>query len=174
MNKERMLLRTAALELQDADLDVVKLAGLGRKIKNVWEALKSKKYRQKLNELRNKAPEVQHLSNNVNKIINDLESSIADSDIPSLGDNVEKLRATIPQLDEKLEELEGIADETSKQVPVGIVDSQGNVYTEEEYIQNVQRGYRQDKPLLERLFNQLPDEVKQEIPIGRKVNIPIQ
>jgi len=90
---DERILRTAALELQAVDSnDIVKVAGIFRRIKNWWKAFSDPKYRAEVDALKDQSVRIQDMLNGLNENIADLQAAIKDTDVPLYEKSLKEVR----------------------------------------------------------------------------------
>lgn len=100
------LLRTASLELYGTDNnDVVKVAGLMRRLKNMFRSLSDKDYSEAVSTLRDDSASMRSTADQLNRNIDRLLSSIKDGDVDSYDESLEAVRMLSAQLTQDLKEL---------------------------------------------------------------------
>jgi hypothetical protein len=165
INKDDLqMLRFAALELQDKDIDLVKVAGVVQKVKNWWKAKFSPEFAEKQEQLEIANSEMKGPMSELLGQLNDFNKSLKNQDV----NNVARLTTSLPIALTKavvaLNDLNEKVQDANKSIPTGNID--------EKAIRTVQRGYRQDQGMIDQLTAALPEEFK-EIPIGQVIDKPI-
>jgi hypothetical protein len=150
------ILRLASLELQVYRGDLVRVAGIAQKIKDWWY---SKKNRQALQDA--KLP--------IDQVFSDLDTAIKGHDANA----VDKIISTeLPSvirsgLKDIVEIRNTMLTHTTEHVGKGGETlSGGNLGW-------VTKDYQKDKSLVEKLWEMLPEEFRNEIPVGKRINQPI-
>jgi len=158
------MLRFAALELQEKDIDLVRVAGVVQKVKNWWKAKFSPEFAEKQEQLEIANSEMKKPMSELLGQLNEFGKSLKNQDV----DSVAKLTSSLPIALTKaiiaLNELNEKVQDANSSIPTGNVD--------EKAIRTVQKGYRQDQVLIDKLTESLPEEFR-EIPIGQVIDKPM-
>jgi hypothetical protein len=155
-NEDLQILRYAALELQANTGDLVKIAGVVQKVKD-WFA--TRKNRKALKALREPVERTfKRLDEAVRSQDAEAVDRITSEVLPSLlSDSVRKIETLRDAMLEHQEEYVGKG---------------GNTLAGKN-LRWVAKDYHKDKTLVQKLWEQLPEEFRSEVPIGRRINQPI-
>lgn len=158
------MLRFAALELQEQNIDLVKVAGVVQKVKNWWKAKFSPEFAEKQEQLEIANAEMKGPMSDLLGQLNEFSKSLKNQDV----NNVARLTSSLPIALTKavvaLNDLNEKVQDANKYVPTSNVD--------EKAIRTVQKGYRQDQGTIDQLTSALPEEFR-EIPIGQVIDKPM-
>jgi len=108
------LLKLASEQL-DKSSNIIKTAGILRKLKNKILNLFDSSRRQKVEELLNKSEQTKPLLAEIYSLIKELESSIEDFDLEAYDYTVKELKSKITDLSSKLNDVKNIAETTIKE-----------------------------------------------------------
>lgn len=104
------IIKQASVELQNFDdNDIVKVAGVLRRLKNWLGSLGNEEYRAQLENLHNESTVINGHLSNLSKHINLLQSAIKDADIKSYELELEEVKFLSKQLSDELEKLNSTA-----------------------------------------------------------------
>lgn len=175
---DKAILRQAALDLYSLDnelhgKDVVKVASTFKRIVNWFKGLSDPEYKENVNKLKEQSPQVKFLIDNVKAELNRLDKAISDGNPEQYGQALEALRPLLSELSSSLSSLDASATEAIANAPTkAVVDEEGNVYSENEFIQYVEGDYRKNPKIMEQLKKQLPSEL--DVPIKRRLLQPLK
>ena len=150
------LLRTAALELQCTNNNqVVKVAGIMRRLKNWVRQLADKEYASSVEKLQGESVELKGTLRNLNRHIDKLLGAIRDGDMESYDINLSLIRDLSVSLSRNLSELNQDAEGAKEELP----------QQEDTYGHNEWKDPEYKKKLLEKIRN---DKLK-GVPFGAEV-----
>lgn len=150
------MLRLASLELQAYRGDLVRVAGIAQKIKDWWNSKKNRKALQDA-----KLP--------IDQVFSDLDTAIKGHDAQTVDKIIStELPAVIRSGLKDIAEIRNtMLTHTIDHVGKGGETlSGGNLGW-------VAKDYQKDKSLVEKLWENLPEEFRNEIPVGKRINQPI-
>ena len=149
-------LRTAAFELQTNRGDLIKLAGAWQKVKDWWNVRKNRKY-------------LKELQGPVDKTFRQLDDAIRSHDAQA----IDRITSTdLPELlSASVQGIEAIRDSMLSHHQ-DYVGKEGDTLAGGN-LRWVGKGYNKEKPLIEKLWDRLPEEFRSEIPIGQSIERPI-
>lgn len=154
--EDLQILRYAALEIQANQGNLVRIAGIVQKIKNWWE---SRKNRQAFQEVRGP----------IDKSFDDLQKAIQSHDAEAVdritSDELPRLLTkSVKELSELRDNM--LSHETEYVGKGGEILSGNNLGW-------VAKNYQKEQTLVEKLWDSLPVEFRSEIPVGKRINQPI-
>ena len=155
-NEDLQILRYAALELQANTGDLVRVAGVVQKLKDWWATRKNRKALKALRE------PVERTFKRLDEAVRSQDSEVVDritsEVLPALlSDSVKKIETLRDSM------LEHQQDYVS---PSGDTLAGNN-------LRWVAKNYNKDKTLVQKLWEQLPEDFRSEIPVGKRINQPI-
>jgi hypothetical protein len=155
-SEDLQILRYAALELQANTGDLVKTAGVVQKLKDWWAIRKNRKALKALRE------PVERTFKRLDEAVRSQDSETVDritsEVLPSLlSDSVRKMETLRDSM------LEHQQDYVS---PSGDTLAGNN-------LRWVAKNYHKDKTLVQKLWEQLPEAFRSEVPVGKRINQPI-
>ena len=166
------LLRHAALEIQADKQNLVRVAGIIQRIKNWWKARWNPEFREKSEQVQEaysgmKQPLTQ-LINQLKQFENAVQSQSADE----AARIVTEVQSTLSSVVNDMRNLKSKLKAVDVIVPSTYVDENGKELSGNN-LGNVTRGYSKNRELIENLWEQLPVQFREEIPIGKRINQPI-
>lgn len=112
------IVRKAALELQTLDSSkVVKVAGILRRLKNVFKQLTDKEFSSGVDKIRNESMDLQSVSAQLNQRIDELLSSIKDGDVDAYDLALTQVKTLSVELTNELKQLNQEARKGRKELP---------------------------------------------------------
>jgi len=151
------ILRYAALELQANGGDLVRVAGVVQRVKDWWKARRDKKNFKAL-----KGP-VEDIFKRLDTAVRSQDSAAVDRitshELPAL------LSETVQKADTLRETM------LSHTAPERVNESGDPIAGEN--LRWVSKDYKKDKSLVEELWEKLPEEFRNEVPVGRQIGQPI-
>lgn len=99
------IIKQASQDLHSFDNNIVKVAGVLRRLQNWFSSLGNPEYRKQIENLRNESIVVNENLTNLSKHINLLQSAIKDADINSYEKELEEVKFLSKQLTDELEKL---------------------------------------------------------------------
>jgi hypothetical protein len=173
MNREDLqILRHAALELQESGGDLVRVAGIFQRIKNWWKARFSREFADRQEQIEEAYGEVKVPLQNLQEQLTDMDKAFKNQDPDAVAGLVHTIPETIAEVNSNMGNLASQLQAADAAIPREYVDERGNVLSGDD-LHWVQKGYRQNYDLLQRLWEFLPEELK-EIPIRQPVNAPVE
>jgi hypothetical protein len=151
------ILRYAALEIQANNGDLIRVAGVVQHIKDWWKTRRDKKNFQEL-----KSP--------IENVLKRLDTAVRSQD----SDTVERITTVeLPDiLSKSVQKAESLRDTMLSHTSPEWRSEQGEPIAGED-LRWVSKDYRKDKSLVEKLWEKLPEEFRNEIPVGRYIGQPI-
>jgi hypothetical protein len=151
------ILRYAALELQTNSEDIIRVAGVVQRVKDWWKTRRDKKNLKAL-----KAP--------VENIFKRLDEAVRGQDMAA----VERITSyELPALmSETVQKADVLRDTMLSHTAPERRNSRGEPIAGEDH-RWVSKNYKEDRGLVEELWDKLPEEFRKEIPIGRYIGQPI-
>lgn len=170
------ILRTAAIELCDADSsDVVKVAGILRRITNWWKAFMDPEYRKQIDALRDQSLKVNDLLAQLGSEIEALQSAIVDADVSSYENALRNVREMSTNLAAILKTYNVETQKVEQNAPKDTVDVPTPEDTPEQEgparLPYYTKTQLEDPTVREQLKTQLPSDY--DIPVGIDVSKPI-
>lgn len=175
INKDIHILRTAAIELIAADKnDFVRIAGVVQKIKNWWKAKFNSEFREQYNNIEEAYVDMKGpLSDLINKL-RELDKAFGSQDPDSVARLVGEIPSVITNVTKDMKDLNTKMRIADSLIPTSYVDEEGNeLSSKDDNVRQVQKGYKKNKELVDKLYSLLPYEYKAEIPVGQVINKPI-
>lgn len=160
------IVRKAALELQVIDRNkTVKVAGILRKLKNVFKQLTDKEFSKDVDRIRNDSYDVQSVAAHLNAKIDELLSAVKDGDVQSYENALEQVRELSLDLTKELRQLNQSAKGVEKEVEQSTELHEGKDdgrYGPESYKHN-------RKDFVEKLKQQRPEH---DVPVSESLMKP--
>lgn len=189
MNKMRNLpIRMAAIELNSIDnIQVVKVAGIMRRLQNWLKALTNKDYADEIDQIRFDSGAVQGTATELNKRIEELLNAIKDGDVDEYqvaldtvreisNDLVGQLRILNHDVKQNIPELEVNRQESevSPEKPAEI-----SISKKDEVVENYNREMWKDPKIREEIAKMTQDKIKEaypdhDVPVSKSINVPIE
>jgi len=151
------LFRTAALELQCDNGDLIRVAGIVQKVKDWFNIRKNKKTLKK------------EIIEPVENVFKRLENAVTSQDRETFDQIVSQELPSL--LSKSVSEAESLRDKMLSQ-PVEYVSEKGELLSGNN-LGWVAKNYQKDKSLVEKLWDLLPEQFRSEVPIGQRINQPI-
>lgn len=151
------ILRYAALELQANGEDLIRVAGVVQRVKDWWKARRDKKNLKNL-----KAP--------IEDMFKRLDTAVRSQDSATVD------RITSHELPALMSETVQKADTLRDTMLSHTAPERRNDRDEPiagENLRWVSKDYKRDKSLVEELWEKLPEEFRNEVPVGRQIGQPI-
>lgn len=174
------IVRKAALELQVIDRNkTVKVAGILRKLKNVFKQLTDKEFSKDVDRIRNDSYDVQSVASHLNAKIDELLSAVKDGDVQSYENALEQVRELSLDLTKELKQLNQSAKSVKKEVRQSTEPSDRSYQTPEDSTGQPAEDYkgqgdgryknpesiRNVRNMIEKLKEDRPDH---DVPIGKE------
>ncbi len=157
MDNDLQILRYAALELQAKDGDLIRVAGVVQRIKDWWKTRRDKKNFQEL-----KSP--------IEDVLKRLDTAVRGQDSEAV-DRITTVE--LPDiLSKSVQKAESLRETMLSHTSPAWKSEQGEPIAGED-LRWVSKNYRRDKGLVEKLWEKLPEEFRNEIPVGRYIGQPI-
>ena len=151
------ILRYAALELQANGGDLIRVAGVVQRVKDWWKARRDKKNFKNL-----KAP-IEDMFKRLDTAVRSQDSAAVDRitshELPAL-------------MSETVQKADTLRETMLSHTAPERVNERGEPIAGEN-LRWVSKDYKKDKSLIEDLWGKLPEEFRNEIPIGRQIGQPI-
>lgn len=171
-NNDLKILRHAALELQESSSDLVRVAGIFQRIKNWWKARFNREFAERQEQIEGAYNEVKIPLQSLQEQLNDMDKAFKNQDPDAVASLVHKIPETIAEVNSNMGNLAAQLQAADAAIPREYVDERGNVLSGDD-LNWVRKGYRKNYDLLQRLWEFLPEEVK-EIPIRQPINAPVE
>jgi hypothetical protein len=155
-NEDLQILRYAALELQANTGDLVKIAGVVQKLKDWWSTRKNRKALREL-----KTP--------VEQAFKKLDEAVRSQDAETVDRITSEVLPTL--LSDSVKRIENLRDSMLEHQEE-YVGKGGNTLAGKN-LRWVAKDYHKDKTLIQKLWEQLPEDFRSEVPVGRRINQPI-
>jgi hypothetical protein len=170
------ILRTAAIELADVNSsDVVKVAGIVRKITNWWKAFRDPEYKKQVEGLREHSAAVNDLLTQFNTEIKSLQSAIADADVTAYEHSLRNVQDMSARLAAALKEYHSQALKAERTAPkeTQVVPTPEDTPEHEgrARIPYYTRSQLEDPTVQVQLQSQLPADY--DIPVGTSISKPV-
>lgn len=111
-------IRKLAFELEAThDDDVVKVAGIYRKIKNWWQAFTDPQYANEISSMQQQSVKIKHLLDELGKYITQMQSAIADNDVYDYQLNLDAVRELSVGLAKELSDYTEFTESVEEQIP---------------------------------------------------------
>ncbi len=165
------LLRHAALELQEDSDDLVRVAGVIQRIKNWWKARFDEGFRERQEKVEDAYDNMKGPLSDLIKELQELDKAFKSQNPDVVAQLVGQVPGTIARVTRDMGHLSKEMRAADAMIPVTYVDEKGQEVASGT-LDWTSQGYRQNKDVVQKLWEQLPTEFK-EIPIGQKVNRPI-
>lgn len=173
MNGEDLqLLRTAALELQTDSDDLVRVAGIVQRIKNWFKAWGDKDFRQRKEQVQESYQEVKGPLSDLIDQLSEIDKGFKNQDPETVARLVNTIPGTIAQVTSGMGDLSQKMRAIESSVPVSYIDDKGNELSGDN-LSWVRSGYKKNKELLKKLWDMLPVEFRNEVPVAQRVGRPI-
>lgn len=166
------LLRTAALELQADGDDLVRVAGIVQRIKNWWKAWGDKGFRKRKDQVQESYQEVKGPLSDLIGQLSEIDKGFKNQDPETVSRLVNTIPGTIAQVTSGMDDLSQKMRAIESSVPVSYMDDKGNELSGDN-LSWVRSGYRKNKELLQKLWDMLPPEFRNEVPVAQRVGRPI-
>lgn len=165
------LLRHAALELQEDSNDLVRVAGVVQRIKNWWKAKFNEDYRARQEKVEDAYDNMKGPLSDLIKQLQELDKAFKSQNPDVVAQLVGQVPGTIARVTQDMGSLSKEMRAADAMIPVTYVDDKGQEVASGT-LDWTSKGYRQNKDLVQKLWEQLPEEFR-EIPVGQRVNRPI-
>lgn len=167
-------LRKIALELYALDgRNVVKTANVFKKIRNWFKAKTDPEFAENVARISNESTKVKQLTEQLGKKIEIMQKAIADSDVALYGQMLEQIKYLSGELSKELGSYQDTAQENISKAPVETVQEAPKrqfEYDEPNELESVQKGFKRDKDVLNKLYDQLPEGLDVHIgTVGRNI-----
>jgi len=172
MENNVQILRQAALEIQYYNSDLIKVAGIVNRIMNWWKAISNPEFKEQSKKVETAYDQLKGPVDTMISQFTDLDKAIHSQDIKTVTQLVEQVPSTIYSVIKSIEPLQKTIQDVKQAVPVAYVDEKGNELSTAD-LRRVTKEYKKNKELVQTLLNILPEEIKNEIPIGKNINRPI-
>lgn len=125
------LIKEASIQLNSQDNDIIKVAGVVRKLTNWFKQLANPEYKNQVLNLRNDSAIVNEHLINLSKHINLLQSAIKDADVDNYELELDEVKFISKQLSDELEKLnvtvESVKVKEPEKVPQNINDTKNRI-----------------------------------------------
>jgi hypothetical protein len=101
-----------------------------------------------------------------------LDDAFKSQDPEAIAELSSKLPLIITEVANSMQDLKKKMQTADSLIPVTYKDKDGNVLSEEN-ARWTTRNYKKDKSLISSLYDQLPKQFKDEIPVGKRINKPL-
>ena len=155
-NEDLQMLRYSALELQANSGDLVKTAGVVQKLKDWWATRRNRKALKALREP-------------VERTFKRLDEAVRSQDAETVDRITSEVLPTL--LSDSVRKIETLRDSMLEHQEE-YVGSSGDTLAGKN-LRWVAKNYQKDKTLVQKLWEQLPEDFKSEIPVGKRINQPI-
>lgn len=166
------LLRHAALELQGNSQDIVKVAGIIKRIKNWWKARFNPEFAKQTAIVEEAIGDTKGPLSQLISELKEFDTAIQNHDPDTVAQLVGRIPGTIAQVTKDMATLQQKLKAADMVIPTTYVDQEGNEIAPEN-LSWVQKGYKKDRALMEKLWEALPEKFRDEIPIGKTINKPL-
>lgn len=172
MNKDDLqILRTAALELQTSNNDLVRIASIVQQIKNWWKARFSKEFADRQDQVEEAYVEMKGPLTDLINQLTTIDKAFQSQDPDTIAQLVGSVPSTIAQVTKDMDNLSKKMQLADSVIPVSYIDENGKELSGNN-ISWMTSGYKKNKDLIESMWEQLPESFK-TIPIGQRINKPI-
>ena len=171
-NGEFQLIRQAALDIQANPDDLVRVAGIVQRIKNWWKAIWNPEFRDKSEQVQEAYSELSSPARDLNKVVEQFGSAVQANDAPQVARLVPALQQATANFAHGLNEMKKKLEAVDVVIPKTYVDSEGNELSGDNH-RYVNKGYRKNRELVETLWSNLPQEFRDEVPIGKPSGAPL-
>lgn len=166
------LLRHAALELQEDGDDLVRVAGIIQRIKNWWKAFTDKKYRQQQEIVEDSYHNLKGPLSELIGQLSEMDKAFKSQDPETVAQLVGQVPGTIARVTRDMGKLSKEMRAADAMIPVSYVDDKGHELSPGS-AEWVTKGYGKNKELVQKLWERLPEEYRNEIPVGQPINRPM-
>lgn len=166
------LLRQAALDIQYNQHDYVKIAGVVQRLKNWWKARFDSDFKERADNVEDAYNEMKEPLVDLIKRLQQLDQSFKGQDPDTVAKLVGEIPGVISQVTKDMNRLSRKMRAADAVIPITYVDEEGKELSTDN-TRWVAKNYKQNRELIEELWNNLPKEMRDEIPIGKIINQPI-
>ena len=165
-------LRHAALELQGNSQDIVKVAGIIKRIKNWWKARFNPEFAKQTAIVEEAIGDTKGPLSQLISELKEFDTAIQNHDPDTVAQLVGTIPGTIAQVTKDMSVLQQKLKAADMVIPTTYVDQDGKEIAAEN-LSWVQKGYKKDRALMEKLWEALPEKFRDEIPVGKAINKPL-
>lgn len=172
MENNSKIIRKAAIELHGLDhTDVVKVAGVVKKVVNWIKGFGDPDFQRKLEELQSMSPAIKGTVDALSVEIDKLNKALSNTDPEQFGKSLEQVRPLISDLAGSLSALDQKASEAEAEAPLdAVVNEKGQVISGED-VKRLEQGWKQDPELVSKMKSMLPDGL--DVPVKSHINKPL-
>src|SRR5690606_9144634 len=171
-DNDYQILRTAALEIQGNEQNFVRVAGVVKRIKNWWKAKFNPEFAQQQEELEDVYNELESPLSDLIRNLQDLEKAFKSQDPDTVARLSGQMPTTITNVTDKMGKFRRKVQDVDALIPVSYVDENGHNLSKRD-LEWTTKGYGQSQELMKALWDLLPDDFKEQVPIRKNVEVPI-
>jgi len=166
------IIRQAAIELHGLDhKNVVKVAGVVKKVINWLKGFGDPEFQRKLKELQDMSPAIKNTVDGLSVEIDKLNKALNNTDPEQFGQALEQVRPLVSDLANSLTDLDQKAAETEAIAPVDAVMNENGEVVSGEDVKRLERGWKKDPELVDKMKSMLPESL--DVPVKSHINKPL-
>lgn len=174
INNDLHLLKMAAFELlcEDNKNDLVRVAGIIQRVKNWVKARFSKEFRERQEDLKESYDEVKSPLTDLIRQLGELDKAFKGQDSEAVARLVGQIPGAISQVTGDLRKLKTQMNAADAAIPEVFIDESGRELSRDN-LRWLTQGYKQNKQLVQQLLDLLPEQFRNEIQVGKRINVPM-
>jgi len=166
------LLRQAALEIQADGKDLVRVAGIIQRIKNWWKARWDSDFRERSEQVQQAYSEMKVPLGTLIDQLKQFENAVQSHSADDAARIVNDIQGSLTNVVRDMKDLKTKLKAVDVVIPTSYVDEEGKEISGRN-LGYVTKGYKKNRALIEELWELLPEQFRNEIPIGKRINQPI-
>lgn len=170
--RDYQLLRTAAFDIQGNEQNFVRVANIARRIKNWWKAKFNPEFAQQQDELEDTYEDLEGPLSDLISALQSLDKAFKSQDPDSVARISAQLPVTITSVTDKMQKFRRKVRDIDALIPVSYIDENGHRLSKRD-LEWTTKGYDANQELMKALWDRLPQEFKDQIPIRTNVEMPI-
>lgn len=170
--RDYQLLRTAAFDIQGNEQNFVRVAGVVKRIKNWWKAKFNPEFQAQQEELEDMYGDLEGPLSELISSLQQLDKAFKSQDPDSVARLSSQLPTTITLVTDKMGKFRRKVRDVDALVPVSYIDENGHKLSKRD-LEWTTKGYDSNQELMKALWDRLPQEFKDQVPIRKNVEIQI-